>query len=135
MTDMAKEDIQTYINSDLYNLIGKESLKKHEGKQITLAEVISDLSESKMTPILIECGPKTMNDYWQMCQKNKDMNHIQMICFACFEGKMKEEFIGEEYHFDETCFKKVWESEKIDVKDDMDNQGKLSYKVYEWKKD
>ena len=29
MTDLSKEDIQTYVNSDLYNLLGKESLKKH----------------------------------------------------------------------------------------------------------
>ena len=38
MTEMGKEDIQTYINSDLYNLLGKESLKKHEGKDISLTE-------------------------------------------------------------------------------------------------
>ena len=69
---MGKEDIQTYINSDLYNLLGKESLKKHEGKDVSLTEVLSDLSDSKLTPILIECGPKTMNDYWKKCQKTKE---------------------------------------------------------------
>jgi hypothetical protein len=42
-----------------------------------------------MTPILIECGPKTMNEYWQKCKKTKDPCHIEMMYFACFEGKMK----------------------------------------------
>ena len=67
MTDMKKEDIQNYINSDLYNLLGNESLKKHEGKDITLNEVLGDLCDSKLTPILIECGPIIMNDYWKKC--------------------------------------------------------------------
>lgn len=135
MTDLSKEDIQTYVNSDLYNLLGKESLKKHEGKQITLTEVLCDLSESKLTPILIECGPTIMNEYWKNSQKNKEASQIELMYFACFEGKMKEECIGEEYHFDETLYKKIWESEKMDVKDDMENQGKLTFKVYQYKKD
>jgi len=132
---MGKEDIQTYINSDLYNLLGKESLKKHEGKDVSLTEVLSDLSDSKLTPILVECGPKTMNDYWKKCQKIKEACQIELMYFACFEGKMKEECIGEEYQFDETLYKKIWESEKMDVKDDMENQGKLTFKVYQFKKD
>lgn len=106
---MGKEDIQTYINSDLYNLLGKESLKKHEGKDISLTEVLSDLSDSKLTPILIECGPKTMNDYWKKYQ-TKEACQIELMYFACFEGKMKEECIGDEYQFDETLYKKIWES-------------------------
>ena len=48
---------------------------------------------------------------------------------------MKEECIGGEYQFDETLYKKIWESEKMDVKDDMENQGKLTFKVYQFKKD
>lgn len=32
MTDMKKEEITPFINNDLYNLMGPESLKKHEGK-------------------------------------------------------------------------------------------------------
>ncbi len=90
LTDMKKEDVSTFINTDLYNLLGPESLKKHEGKDISLTEVVGDLAGSNLTPILIECGPKTMNDYWQKCQKNKDVNHIELMYFACFEGKMKE---------------------------------------------
>lgn len=35
-TDKEKEDIQKYINSDLYNLLGKDSLKKQEGKVMSL---------------------------------------------------------------------------------------------------
>lgn len=121
MTEMGKEDIKTYINSDLYNLLGKESLKKHEGKDISLTEVLSDLCDSKMTPILVECGPTIMNEYWKKCQKTKEACQVELMYFACFEGKMKEECIGEEYHFDENCYKKIWESEKMDVKDDMNN--------------
>ena len=116
-------------------MLGKESLKKHEGKDISLTEVLSDLSDSKLTPILIECGPKTMNDYWKKCQKTKEACQVELMYFACFEGKMKEECIGEEYQFDETFYKKIWESEKMDVKDDMENQGKLTFKVYQFKKD
>lgn len=37
MTEKNKEeDIKKYINPDLYNFLGKESLKKHEGKSFTL---------------------------------------------------------------------------------------------------
>jgi hypothetical protein len=32
MTDMKKEEILPYINTDLYTYLGPESLKKHEGK-------------------------------------------------------------------------------------------------------
>mgnify|MGYP006946579445 FL=1 len=135
MTDMKKEEITPFINTDLYNLMGTEVLKKHEGKDITLNEVLTDLCDPKYTPILIECGPKTMNEYWSKCKKTKDMAKIDLLYFACFEGSMKKECIGDEYQFDESCFKKVWESEKIDVKDDMENTGKLVFKVYEWKKD
>lgn len=133
MTDMKKEEIIPFINSDLYNYCGPESLKKHEGK-ITLTEVLSDLWDLKMTPILIECGPKTMNEYWEKCKKSNDPCHIQMIYFACFEGKMKMECVGEDLSFDESCYKKVWESEKFDVKDDMENEGKLCFKVYQYTK-
>ncbi len=31
------------------------------------------------------------------------------------------ECVGEDLRFDESCYKKVWESEKFDVKDDMEN--------------
>lgn len=121
ISEMGKEEIQTYINSDLYNLLGKESLKKHEGKDISLVEVLRDLCDSKLTPILIECGPTIMNDFWKKCQKTKGACHIELMYFACFEGKMKEECIGEEFQFDENCYKMIWESEKMVVKDDMDN--------------
>ncbi len=135
MTDMKKEEIAPFINNDLYNLCGPEILKKHEGSNITLNEVLGDLNEQKMTPIIIECGPKTMNEYWQKCKKSNDPCHIEMIYFACFEGKMKMECVGEEFVFDESCYKKVWESDKMDVKDDMENEGKLSFKVYQYKKE
>lgn len=55
MTKMNKEEVTPFINMDLYNLIGSEVLKKHEGTEITLKEVLSDLSDKKLTPILIEC--------------------------------------------------------------------------------
>ncbi len=119
-----------FINNDLYNYSGPESLKKHEGK-ITLTEVLGDMCDQKMTPILIECGPKTMNEYWEKCKKSNEPSHIEMIYFACFEGKMKNECVGEDLCFDESLYKKVWESEKMDVKDDMENQGKLCFKVYQ----
>ena len=108
-------------------------MKKHEGK-ITLTEVLSDICDQNLTPILIECGPKTMNEYWEKCKKSNDPCHIEMIYFACFEGKMKVECVGEDLAFDDSCYKKVWESEKFDVKDDMENQGKLSFKVYQYTK-
>lgn len=132
---MKKEDIQSYINTDLYNLLGNETLKKREGNNITLNEVLGDLCDSKLTPILVECGPTIMNDYWKKCEKKKDAYHIEMMYFACFEGKMKQECIGEDLTFDESCYKKVWESDKMDVKDDMDNQGKLYMRVYEYNRD
>lgn len=94
-------------------------MKKHEGKNITLTEVMTDLCDQKYTPILIECGPKTMNQYFDNCRKSNWPCPIEMIYFACFEGKMKNECVGEELSFDESCYKKVWESEKMDVKDDM----------------
>lgn len=134
MTDLKKEDISDYINTDYYNLLGSEVLKKHEGTDITLTEVLSDLSEKNMTPIVIECGPTIMNKYWEKCKKTKDPCHIDMMYMACFEGKMKNECIGDELLFDEGCYKKIWESDKLDVKDDMENQGKLTFKVYQFTK-
>lgn len=61
-----------------------------------------------MTPILIECGPTIMNEYWKMTKGKKDANQIEMTYFACFEGNMKKEMLGDEYQFDETMNKKVW---------------------------
>ena len=75
LTDMNKEEVMPFINTDLYNYYGLESLKKHEGK-ITLTEVLSDLCDQHMTPILIECGPKTMNEYWEKCKKSNNTCHI-----------------------------------------------------------
>lgn len=134
MTDLKKEDISDYINTDYYNLLGSEVLKKHEGTDITLTEVLSDLSEKNMTPIVIECGPTIMNKYWEKCKKTKDPSHIDMMYLACFEGKMKNECIGDEFLLDQGCYKKIWESDKLDVKDDMENQGKLTFKVYQFTK-
>jgi len=49
-----------------------------------MTEVLNDIVDQKMTPILIECGPKTMNEYWKNCKKIKDPVHIEMLYFACF---------------------------------------------------
>ncbi len=84
-----------------------------------MKEIVGDLWEKKMTPILIECGPTCINEYLKNAKSQKDKNIIELVYFACFEGKMKKECIGDEYKFDETLFKKVWESDKFDVKDDM----------------
>lgn len=43
-----------------------------------------------MTPILIECGPTIMNEYWSKGKTSKDAHHIELMYFASFEGNMKK---------------------------------------------
>jgi hypothetical protein len=69
---MSRNDLLPYFNTNLYNLLDSDDLRKeHKDKKITLKQIIEDIMKKNLSPVLIACGPTVLKDYFDKVKKDK----------------------------------------------------------------